>query len=512
VSDGGGGRKGGGTAWAKLALLVALVAAGLLAARLTSLGDYLSREGVGATIGALRDAPAAPLVFVGVYAAATAIAIPGTILTLAGGALFGVLQGTIYNSIAANLGANAAFLIARFLGRDAVEGVTGDRLARLDRATRDHGFRGLLTLRLVPLVPFNALNFGSGLTAISWSSYALATVIGILPGTIVYTMFADALLAGSREASREAFVRVAVSGVLLVLLSFLPTLLKKMNVKLPGAALLALAVLVPGGAVGREAPRQGAPPDPRDFTTVLEGVVEGDRVDYERLQRQREGLDAYLERLAAVDPAVLATAPAEARLAFWINAYNACMMRLVSDHYPIEKASGLLDRLKNTVAGRPVNSVWQIDDVFGREHCEVAGEPRSQDEIEHEIIRPMGDPRIHFAINCAAVSCPSLAREAYTAEALDRQLDRQVRRFVDDPRHLTVERTDDGPVLRLNEVLDWFGEDFGGVDGVVSFLAPYLEGDERAAVADPSLQVRFFDYDWTLNDIERGRHRTPSRP
>jgi uncharacterized membrane protein YdjX (TVP38/TMEM64 family) len=91
----------------------------------------------------------------------------------------------------------------------------------------------MLTLRLIPAVPFNALNFGAGLTAISWPAYALSTLVGIFPGTLVYTMFADALLAGSREASREALLRVLISGLLLVALSFLPTLAKKLGFRLP---------------------------------------------------------------------------------------------------------------------------------------------------------------------------------------------------------------------------------------------------------------------------------------
>ena len=513
-----------GRPWLKLALLVAVVAGGLGVAHLTPVGDYLTRDGVGRAIEALRDEPAAPVVFVAVYALATALAVPGTVLTLAGGALFGVFWGTVYNSIAANLGANAAFFVARYLGRDAVERLTGDRLEKLDRATRSHGFKGLLTLRLVPLVPFNALNFGAGLTAMPWRTYAVATLVGILPGTIVYTMFADALLAGSQEASREAFLRVALSGGLLVLLAFLPTLLKKMNVKLPGAALLVPLLLGSGaaGALAAHAAPSDPPrvptataaaaerptadttalPDHAAFTDVLEDVVRGARVDYAALEASRSGLDRYLERLAAVEPATLAAASRDARLAFWINAYNACMLRLVVDHYPIEEGGGLLQRVKNLVADRPSNSVWQIDDTFTRHHCPVAGEPRSQDEIEHEIIRPMGEPRIHFAVNCAAVSCPSLDDQAYTADELDAQLERQVRRFMATPRHFALEENADGPVLRLNKVLDWYKEDFGGVDGLVAFFRERVEGARRALLDDPALEVRFREYDWTLNDVE----------
>lgn len=219
----------------RLAFFAALLVGGLLVAWTTPVGEYLSRDGIGRAIAWLRGSTWAPVIFIAIYATATALAIPGSVLTLAGGALFGVFWGTVYNSIAANLGANAAFGVARLLGRDGVRTLAGDRLDALDRATEEHGFRGLLTLRLIPAVPFNALNFGAGLTAIPWPTYALSTLVGIFPGTLVYTMFADALLAGSREASREALLRVLVSGLLLVALSFLPTLAKKLGFRLPGS-------------------------------------------------------------------------------------------------------------------------------------------------------------------------------------------------------------------------------------------------------------------------------------
>lgn len=217
----------------KLGALATLLAGGAALAAFTPLGQVLSREGIGDAIGWLRSSTWAPVSYVAVYAGATALAIPGSILTLAGGAAFGLFWGTIYTTIAANIGANLAFGVARFLGRDGVERVAGDRLQALDRATESYGFRGLLALRLIPAVPFNALNFGSGLTALSWPTYAVATVLGIFPGTVIYTMFADALLAGSQEASRAALVRVLVSGGLLVFLSFLPAFVKRLGVRLP---------------------------------------------------------------------------------------------------------------------------------------------------------------------------------------------------------------------------------------------------------------------------------------
>src|SRR6058998_2599470 len=91
------------------------------------------------------------------------------------------------------------------------------------------GFAWLLRLRLIPIVPFNLLNFASGLTALPWRTYAAATAIGVIPATLVYTFFADALLSGSREAGHRVFVRVLIAGALLVLLSFVPTIARKLG-------------------------------------------------------------------------------------------------------------------------------------------------------------------------------------------------------------------------------------------------------------------------------------------
>lgn len=223
-------------AFTKLLLLTVIVVGGVTVTVLSPLGEMLSPQGVQGLIEDLRGSFWAPLLFIGLYVMAAAFAIPGTVLTLAGGALFGLFWGSVVNTIAANLGASAAFLISRLLGRDGIARLAGKRLARIDEATTTHGFRGLLTLRLVPLVPFNALNFGAGLTSISWTTYASATVLGILPGTVVYTMFADALLDGSREASAEALLRVAVSGGLLLLLSFTPQITKRLRAPTRGAA------------------------------------------------------------------------------------------------------------------------------------------------------------------------------------------------------------------------------------------------------------------------------------
>ncbi len=492
----------------KLGLLAVFLIGVFLIATRTPLSAYLTREGIFQFLDWLRGYSLAPVVFVALYAAATALAVPGTILTFAGGAVFGFWWGTLLNMLAANIGANAAFLLARTLGRDGVRTLMGSdsrALEKLDNVVTQHGFRGLLTLRLIPLVPFNALNFGSGLMPLTWRTYATATVIGIVPGTAIYTFFADALLEGSREASTQAFSLVFVAGALLLLLSFLPAILKRLGVRLPGMGAILLLFALPAGGPGAAAQQpRAAPtlPDHAALTAVLASVVTDAGVDYARLAADPSGLDRYIAELSATDQATLAGSPLEERLAFWINAYNACMLKRVVSHYPIRPAGGLL-RIRNAAAGRPANSVWQIGDVFTGPHCPVAGAERSQDEIEHEIIRPLGDPRIHFAINCAAISCPPLTREAYRAETLGKQLDARVTAFVSDPAQFGVDASGGRPIVRVNVLLDWFKEDFGGHDGVRAFLARYTQGGAREALEDPRARLVFTDYDWTLNDTAR---------
>jgi hypothetical protein len=272
--------------------------------------------------------------------------------------------------------------------------------------------------------------------------------------------------------------------------------------------LLALApALLTLAAAPHPAPPATDLPDHAQFTRVLAQVVEVPRVDYAKLRENRAGLDRYLQALADTDRAALDAAPEAEQLAFWINAYNACMLRIVIDNYPIERGRvGLFQRARIAVAGYPPNSVWQIADVFSGKHCPVAGAERSQDEIEHEIIRPTFDePRIHFAVNCAAVSCPVLWPEAYVAERLDAQLERAVRALVSSPAHFRLVPASGGTpaTLRLNKVLDWYQDDFGGTEGLRAFFLPYLEGRTLETVRDPATPIAFFDYDWTLNDVPR---------
>lgn len=215
------------TRWFKLLLLVLIVTAGWVALRAGPLSGYGASGGLSTLIATLREVWWAPFAFVAGYTVAIALGFSGLVLTLAGGAIFGFWWGALLNTLGANFGATAAFWLARWLGRDGLQSMLGSRLAGIDRISHQSGFAWLLRLRLIPIVPFNLLNFACGLTALPWRAYAAATALGIMPGTVVYTFFADAILSGSREATHAAFTRVLVAGALLIFLSFMPTLAKR---------------------------------------------------------------------------------------------------------------------------------------------------------------------------------------------------------------------------------------------------------------------------------------------
>lgn len=207
--------------WLRVTLLLVIVVGGFTLFRWTPLAEVARPEVIAEFFRGLGSPWWSPIVFVLIYAAGVAIGLPGTIPTLAGGAIFGVVRGMLYNTVAANLGALLAFLVARYLGRDFVARMLRGKGASLDARIGEHGFGTILYLRLIPLVPFNALNFGAGLSRVTLRDYALGSLIGMLPGTLVYTYFADALIRGTGEARQQAFLHLLAAAGALVAFTLL---------------------------------------------------------------------------------------------------------------------------------------------------------------------------------------------------------------------------------------------------------------------------------------------------
>ncbi len=167
---------------------------------------------------------AAPLLFMAVYIVGTVFFFPGAILTLLGGALFGPVLGTLYNLTAATIGAMLSFLVARYLASDWVEKKTGGRLKQLMNGVENEGWRFVAFTRLVPLFPFNLLNYGLGLTKIKFSHYSLATYIFMLPGATAYT-YLDYIGKEAATGGDGLIQKTMLALALLGLVAFLPRII-----------------------------------------------------------------------------------------------------------------------------------------------------------------------------------------------------------------------------------------------------------------------------------------------
>lgn len=212
--------------------------------------------------------------------------------------------------------------------------------------------------------------------------------------------------------------------------------------------------------------------------------VAGVRVDYAALARDPRWPELLAGLAAAEPPRGL-----PAQLAFWINAYNVLAIDMVLQNRP-------LDSIRD--AGSLLRPVWN------RPAGRAAGRKVTLGEIEHEILRPLGDPRIHAAIVCASTSCPSLTREAFRPDRIDAELDEAMRRFLADPRK-GARLTDAGDALRISRIFEWFDDDFAAAGGVRAWLAPRLPEKEGAWLTShgDSARLVYFDYDWSLNDVQR---------
>ncbi len=172
--------------------------------------------------------PLAPVVFVAGYVVATIAFVPGSILTLAAGAIFGLVRGTIYVFIGATLGATAAFLVARYVARPIVERrlAGNERFKRIDRVIEKEGGKMVVLMRLSPLLPFNALNYALGISKVGFLPYVLGS-IGMIPGTLLYVYYGklagDLTALGGRQVERgvEYYVVLALGLAATVAVAFM---------------------------------------------------------------------------------------------------------------------------------------------------------------------------------------------------------------------------------------------------------------------------------------------------
>lgn len=238
------------------------------------------------------------------------------------------------------------------------------------------------------------------------------------------------------------------------------------------------------------------PFDHMPFDEVLRTHVdERGYVDYATLQANSTTLDAYIDSLGRVSPKSHPErfATEADRLAFWINAYNALTIRGVLDAYPV----GLVKDIKI------------LSGFFNRTWYNVGGRSYTLNDIEHGVLREAFlDPRIHAAINCASASCPRLESRAFLPEEIDARLEAAMRTFLNEERNVSVD-VDAGKV-RLSKILEWFEEDFlrwleeeRAVKNahILNYVILYSKEAQRTALTSIRRpEVRYIDYDWSLND------------
>jgi hypothetical protein len=217
---------------------------------------------------------------------------------------------------------------------------------------------------------------------------------------------------------------------------------------------------------------------------LVKGADGINRVRYKAMDAAaRQELKNYVRSLAVIDPRTLTRA---AQLAYWINLYNALTVDVVLD-YPRKKS---ILRM-----GRKLLALGPWDDIL----VGIAGQKLTLNDIEHRILRPLyGDERVHFAVNCASLSCPDLAMTAYTAHNLERLLDEQMQVYLHHPRGLR--QTKDG--FGLSSIFDWYQVDFGKDEKDLREWLAVRRPDLAPALRDSRNRIDYA-YDWQLNDVRQ---------
>jgi len=242
------------------------------------------------------------------------------------------------------------------------------------------------------------------------------------------------------------------------------------------------------------------------FTKVLQEYVSDGKVNYSDLCEDNR-LEQYISELAATNPEAIADQ--QAKLAFWINAYNAYTLKVICDNYPVESINDL------HFGGLIIGSVFKKT-IWDKKFVLINNKKISLNYIEHKIIRAMTQdphahfsqvctemscPRAHFALVCASKSCPPLRSEAYEGHKLNQQLNDQARTFFSDmdKNYFDIDKKE----VHISKILDWFAKDFGMNDEeVLLFVAHFLPGELAAAIqSNPkNWRIKHTKYDWSLNE------------
>ena len=214
--------------------------------------------------------------------------------------------------------------------------------------------------------------------------------------------------------------------------------------------------------------------------------------DYKALKaRDAKTLQAIRQQLGRVNVAAL---PPKQQLAHWINVYNVNTVATIVESYPVDSI--------RDISTDPIIRL----NVFKKERVPVGSKKLSLDEVENEQIRKrFRDARIHFAINCAAKSCPAIRTEAFTGDRLDAQLDEQARLFLNGPHGARFKQDGKTLTITTTKIMDWFSDDFEQwADGKAAFIRKYVPPDKQRMIDQAKdIEFEYDDYDWALNDWRR---------
>lgn len=229
------------------------------------------------------------------------------------------------------------------------------------------------------------------------------------------------------------------------------------------------------------------------FDALLQKYVDEDGyVDYKSWKASstnRKALQNYLGLLSRANRSLRASK--EAKVAFWINAYNAVTLEGIMQVYPTSS-------IRNHTAKVFGYNIWkELPLMVGREQF-------SLEDIEHKILRKAGEPRIHFAIVCASIGCPRLMNHAYTAKNLEKQLSTNAKDFFSRKTNFRADAS--RRTIHVSSILDWFGSDFGNLQSAqFTYLKLYLPKQYQNLATDSRTTVRYIDYNWNLNDQSKKR-------
>jgi len=464
--------------WFPLVVIVSLMIAFYATGLHEKISLQILQDNKEAMLNAVADRPLiTALGFMAVYIVFVALSLPAaTLLTLTGGFLFGTWLGTLYVVTAATMGATVIFFIARTSLGATLREKAGGLYKRIEGNMEEGAVGYLLFMRLVPIFPFFMVNIVPALFNVKPRVYILTTFLGIIPGSFVFVNLGTQL-ASITSLSDLVSMQTLLAFALLGVFALIPTIYKQIkdHRKSLTSMLLIGLFAVPNVYAEEQYSQFYHLYDEllSDYVTpVKANGIQFNGVDYDAWHadfRHQQALDLLL----AEKPNKL---KGDAKKAFWINTYNLLTIELIVREN--ERAS-----IKNL--GGLFTSPWK------KHEWRIAGDDYSLDYIEHKILRPMGDARVHFAINCASISCPDLRPEVYQAENLNYQLNQQVMHTLDN-QGKGFDATKNS--VSVSKIFDWFSEDFEAGD-VMHWLQSYKQ-------IDPSRDLEFMPYDWSLNKVK----------